>query len=46
MPEKFLKSLEKMPKTAGIALGIDRLVMVFTNSLSIDRALAFTHKDL
>ncbi len=46
MPEKFLKSLEKMPETAGIALGIDRLVMVFTNSLSIDRVTTFTHKDL
>ena len=46
MPEKFLKDLSKMPKTAGIALGLDRLVMLFCNITSIDQAVAFTPEQL
>ncbi|MEA1966928.1 MAG: EF-P lysine aminoacylase EpmA [Thermodesulfobacteriota bacterium] len=46
MPEKFLEELGNMPETAGIALGIDRLVMLFTNSLSIDEVVAFTPEEL
>ena len=46
MPEKFLKDLSKMPKTAGIALGLDRLVMLFCNLTSIDQAVAFTPEQL
>jgi len=42
MPEKFLTSLEKMPDTAGIALGIDRLAMIFCNAETIDDVVAFT----
>ena len=30
MPEQFLKALKNMPEAAGIALGLDRLVMIFS----------------
>jgi len=36
MPEPFLDELVEMPPAAGIALGVDRLVMFFTNSETID----------
>jgi len=42
LPGKFLKDLETMPDTAGIALGIDRLVMIFCDTSSIDDVVAFT----
>jgi len=42
MPDKFLKDLENMPECAGIALGIDRLVMIFCDTDSIDDVVAFT----
>jgi lysyl-tRNA synthetase class 2 len=41
MPEKFLRSLTAMPEAAGIALGIDRLVMILVNSATIDEVVAF-----
>lgn len=46
MPEKFLTDLSSMPETAGIAFGIDRLVMLFCNLTSIDQAVAFTPEQL
>jgi lysyl-tRNA synthetase class 2 len=45
-PEKFLDELKDMPPSAGIALGADRLVMVFTNAPSIDEVVAFTPEEL
>ncbi|MBN1474575.1 MAG: EF-P lysine aminoacylase GenX [Syntrophaceae bacterium] len=42
MPEKFLSSLEKIPAAAGIALGIDRLVMLLADTKCIDDVVAFT----
>ncbi len=42
MPEPFLRSLHQMPEAAGIALGVDRLAMLFTDSTSIDEIVAFT----
>ena len=46
MPEKFLMELAGMPPSAGIALGIDRLVMVFLDAKSIDEVVAFTPEEL
>jgi lysyl-tRNA synthetase class 2 len=46
MPEKFLRELKDMPPSAGIAMGVDRLVMVFLNALSIDEVVAFTPEEL
>ncbi|MDA3915937.1 MAG: EF-P lysine aminoacylase EpmA [Deltaproteobacteria bacterium] len=46
MPDKFLKDIETMPECAGIALGIDRLVMIFCNTDSIDDVVAFTPESL
>jgi elongation factor P--(R)-beta-lysine ligase len=42
MPEKFLQSLDVLPPCAGIALGIDRLVMLLANACQIDDVVAFT----
>ncbi|PKN52270.1 MAG: EF-P lysine aminoacylase GenX [Deltaproteobacteria bacterium HGW-Deltaproteobacteria-13] len=42
MPEKFLHALENLPPCAGIALGIDRLLMVLTGQEKIDDVVAFT----
>lgn len=46
MPEKFLASLPHMPEASGNALGIDRLVMLLTNSQQIDEVIAFTPEEL
>ena len=46
IPEKFLKSLETMPDAAGIAFGIDRLVMLFANAETIDMVTTFTPEEL
>lgn len=42
MPRKFLKALSKLPECGGIALGIDRLVMLFCDAASIDDVIPFT----
>lgn len=42
MPEPFLDDLSRMPEAAGIALGLDRLVMVLTDAAVIDQVVAFT----
>ncbi len=46
LPEKFLAELPDMPPSAGIALGVDRLVMLFLDAKSIDEAIAFTLEEL
>jgi lysyl-tRNA synthetase class 2 len=46
MPEKFLNSLETMPPCAGIALGIDRLAMILTDTTTIDEVVAFPPETL
>ena len=42
MPEKFLQALQTMPSCAGIAMGIDRLVMILANAYQIDDVVSFT----
>ena len=46
MPERFLEALEEIPETAGNALGIDRLVMLFADTTEIDDVVAFTPEEL
>ncbi len=46
MPKKFLAELEGMPPSAGIALGVDRLVMIFLDASTIDEVVAFTPEEL
>ncbi|MCF8092332.1 MAG: EF-P lysine aminoacylase GenX [Desulfotignum sp.] len=42
LPETFLSELDALPECAGIALGVDRLVMLFANASCIDQVVAFT----
>jgi len=46
MPEKFLTSLCKIPEASGIALGIDRLVMLFTGAADLDDVVTFSPEEL
>jgi len=46
LPEPFLRELEHLSAAAGIALGIDRLVMLLCDSPSIDNVVAFTPEEL
>jgi len=46
MPQKFLTALGSLPAAAGNALGIDRLVMLFSDSNQIDEVVAFTPEEL
>ena len=46
LPEKFLTSLADLPASAGIALGIDRLAMIFAGVSSIDDIITFAPESL
>ena len=46
MPERFLKSLENMPDAAGVALGVDRLAMLFSGAQKIDEVVSFTPEEV
>ena len=46
MPEKFLRALPFMPESAGIALGVDRLVMLLSHQKEIDPVVSFTPEEL
>jgi lysyl-tRNA synthetase class 2 len=46
MPERFLKALKNMPEAAGIALGLDRLVMIFSGARTIDEVVAFVPEEV
>jgi elongation factor P--(R)-beta-lysine ligase len=41
IPQRFLECLDLLPECGGIALGMDRLVMLFCNSGSIKDVIAF-----
>jgi elongation factor P--(R)-beta-lysine ligase len=42
MPESFLEAVNRLPECGGIALGLDRLVMLLCDAPSIDDVMAFT----
>jgi len=46
MPEKFLAEMDGMIPSSGIALGVDRLIMVFVDAKTIDDVVAFTPEEL
>ncbi|WP_298269332.1 EF-P lysine aminoacylase EpmA [Geobacter sp.] len=46
LPGKFLEELSAMPPSAGIALGVDRLVMILLDAATIDQVVAFTPEEL
>ncbi|MBI9074671.1 MAG: EF-P lysine aminoacylase GenX [Desulfatibacillum sp.] len=45
-PVRFLQALETMPPSAGIALGMDRLAMLFADTTDIAKVNAFTPDEL
>ena len=46
LPENFLSELATMPEAAGIALGLDRLIMLLSDAEKIDDVVAFTPDEL
>lgn len=46
MPQRFLEALSTMPDSAGIALGVDRLIMLLADVTDIDRVVSFTPEEL
>jgi lysyl-tRNA synthetase class 2 len=46
LPEPFLAELGQMPPSAGIALGVDRLVMLYADASQIEDVIAFTPEEL
>lgn len=42
LPDKFLETMNSLPECAGIALGVDRLVMLFCDVVTIDEVMPFT----
>ncbi|MBI4295527.1 MAG: EF-P lysine aminoacylase GenX [Chloroflexi bacterium] len=41
LPQRFIEAMTDLPECGGIALGMDRLVMLFCNADSIDEVMAF-----
>lgn len=46
LPERFLNDLKKLGDTAGIALGLDRLLMIFMAKSTLADVLPFSQVDL
>jgi lysyl-tRNA synthetase class 2 len=46
LPEAFLHELANLPPAAGIALGVDRLIMLLTDADDIAQVVAFCPEDL
>jgi lysyl-tRNA synthetase class 2 len=45
LPRRFLQAAAHLPECGGIALGVDRLAMLFCNAGSIDEVIPFTADD-
>ncbi len=45
MPEKFLQDLDRIDRAAGIALGVDRLLMLLMSASTIDEVVSFSPDD-
>lgn len=45
MPERFLSDLERLSSAAGIALGVDRLLMLFLARQQVDEVVSFSPRD-
>ena len=43
LDEAFLAALAEMPPAGGIALGVDRLLMILADADSLDEVLPFRH---
>lgn len=41
LPERFIRNLSNMPQCAGIAAGLDRIIMLFCDTTLIDDVVAF-----
>jgi lysyl-tRNA synthetase class 2 len=46
MPESYLRELAGLPAAAGIALGLDRLVMLLSGAASLDEVVCFVPEEL
>jgi lysyl-tRNA synthetase class 2 len=46
LPERFIADLAMMPPATGNALGVDRLVMLLADTLTIDDVTAFVPEEL
>ncbi len=46
MPERFLEDLRAMPEAAGIALGLDRLIMILGDARTIDEVVSFSPEEV
>lgn len=46
LPEPFLAELASLPPSAGIALGVDRLVMLLTGAARIEEVVTFSPEEL
>jgi lysyl-tRNA synthetase class 2 len=46
MPVRFLDALDHMPESAGMALGLDRLIMLFCDAATIDEVVPFVPESL
>lgn len=41
LPQRFLDAMKQLPPSGGIAVGVDRLVMLFCDTVNIEDVLAF-----
>jgi lysyl-tRNA synthetase class 2 len=46
LPERYIKEFRNMPDSGGIALGIDRLVMLFADKDCIDDVVSYTPEEI